>query len=345
MLRRDEDVVPGLLRRMDVPREAVRSELILHVSRGTGQQQFDMALTPSAKRAIDVAHECSSNLQSNYIGSEHLFLGVVLAEDGVSARVLAGFGVSADRVRDLLVEIQTARAREVPESQQRSSTHETDPGRVPPDPARSISQTEFDARAWHVIEAAVGYARSLGAARVEVEHLKMAMMGNDRTERESDPETGLPGDQVDRWRFFTDRARRVTFFAQEEAARLGENYVGTEHLLLGLVRENDNVASRILERLGARLGAIKADIERLVTRGHGNLGYDMRLTPRASRVFDLARDEARLFNKNCIGTEHLLLGLIREGDGLAARVLVGLGADLERTRREVYAMQDGDSRQ
>ncbi len=137
----------------------------------------------------------------------------------------------------------------------------------------------------------------------------------------------------------------MVFFAQEEAARLGENYVGTEHLLLGLVRESDSVAARILDRLGVPLGRIRADIERQVTRGHGSLGQDMQLTPRAKRVIDLAYEEARQLNNNYIGTEHLLLGLIREGDGLAARVLVKLGADLERTRREVYAMQEGESQQ
>src|SRR5437667_541173 len=144
------------------------------------------------------------------------------------------------------------------------------------------------------------------------------------------------------WQRFTERARRVVFFAQEEAARLGENYVGTEHLLLGLVRENDSVAARILDRLGVPLGRIRSDIERQVTRGHGNLGQDMQLTPRAKRVIDLAYEEARQLNNNYIGTEHLLLGLIREGDGLGARVLVKLGADLERTRREIYAMQEGE---
>src|SRR5881628_1491668 len=142
------------------------------------------------------------------------------------------------------------------------------------------------------------------------------------------------------WQRFTERARRVVFFAQEEAGRLGENYVGTEHLLLGLVRENDSVAARILERLGVPLGRIRSDIERQVTRGHGNSGQDMQLTPRAKRVIDLSYEEARQLNNNYIGTEHLLLGLIREGDGLAARVLVKLGADLERTRREVHTMQE-----
>ncbi len=145
------------------------------------------------------------------------------------------------------------------------------------------------------------------------------------------------------WQRFTERARRVVFFAQEEAGRLGENYVSTEHLLLGLVRENDSVAARILDRMGVSLGRIRSEIERQVTRGDGRLGNEMQLTPRAKRVIDLAYDEARNLNNNYIGTEHLLLGLIREGEGLAGRVLQKLGVDLERTRREVMSLQDGET--
>src|SRR5205807_1380276 len=144
------------------------------------------------------------------------------------------------------------------------------------------------------------------------------------------------------WQRFTERARRVVFFAQEESARLGENYVGTEHLLLGLVREDDSVAARILNQLGVPLGRIRAEIERQVTRGHGSLGADMQLTPRAKRVIDLAYEEARRLNNNYIGTEHLLLGLIHEGDGPAGRVLMKLGAELKRTRKVVEAMQEGE---
>jgi len=145
------------------------------------------------------------------------------------------------------------------------------------------------------------------------------------------------------WQRFTERARRVVFFAQEEAGRLGENYVSTEHLLLGLVRENDSVAARILDMMGVSLGRIRSEIERQVTLGDGRPGQDMQLTPRAKRVIDLAYDEARQLSNNYIGTEHLLLGLIREGEGLAGRVLAKLGVELERTREEVRKLQNNDS--
>ena len=142
------------------------------------------------------------------------------------------------------------------------------------------------------------------------------------------------------WQRFTERARKVVFYAQEEAGRLGENYVSTEHLLLGLVRENDSVAARILDRLGVSLGRIRSEIERQVARGDGRLGQDMQLTPRAKRVIDLAYDEARQLKNDYIGTEHLLLGLIREGEGMAGSA-GRAGRDLERTRRGAELRQEG----
>jgi ATP-dependent Clp protease ATP-binding subunit ClpC len=145
------------------------------------------------------------------------------------------------------------------------------------------------------------------------------------------------------WQRFTERARKVVFYAQEEAQKFGEGYVSTEHLLLGLVRESDSVAARVLEKLGVSLNRIRAEVEKQLPRGDARPNQDMTLTPRAKRVIDLAYDEARNLNNNYIGTEHLLLGLIREGDGLAGRVLSKLGVELEKARREVMALQDNET--
>ena len=145
------------------------------------------------------------------------------------------------------------------------------------------------------------------------------------------------------WQRFTERARKVIFYAQEEAQRLGESQVSTEHLLLGLVRESDSVAARILDRLGVSLQRIRNEVDRFAQRGDARPTQEMSLTSRAKRVIDLAYDEARQLNNNYIGTEHLLLGLIREGEGLAARVLHKLGVDLERARREVMNIQEHES--
>ncbi|MBI3945014.1 MAG: hypothetical protein HY321_03785 [Armatimonadetes bacterium] len=143
------------------------------------------------------------------------------------------------------------------------------------------------------------------------------------------------------WQRFTERAKRVVFFAQEEARHLGENYVSPEHLLLGLVRESDSVAARVLERLGAPLSRVREEVERRIVHGEGGTTQDMTLDPRARKVLDLAYDEARQLNNNHIGTEHLLLGVTREGDGLAARILSELGVDLLAVRREVIAYLGG----
>ncbi len=145
------------------------------------------------------------------------------------------------------------------------------------------------------------------------------------------------------WQRFTERARKVVFYAQEEAQKFGEGYVSTEHLLLGLVRESDSVAARVLDKLGVSLGRIRSEVEKQLPRGDARPSQDMTLTPRAKRVIDLAYDEARNLNNNSIGTAHLLLGLIREGDGLAGRVLAKLGVELERARREVMSLQDNDT--
>jgi len=145
------------------------------------------------------------------------------------------------------------------------------------------------------------------------------------------------------WQRFTERARKVVFYAQEEAQKFGEGYVSTEHLLLGLVRESDSVAARVLEKLGVSLNRIRAEVEKQLPRGDARPNQDMTLTPRAKRVIDLAYDEARNLNNNYIGTEHLLLGLIREGDGLAGRVLAKLGVELEKARREVMTLQDNET--
>jgi len=145
------------------------------------------------------------------------------------------------------------------------------------------------------------------------------------------------------WQRFTERARKVVFYAQEEAQKFGEGYVSTEHLLLGLVRESDSVAARVLDKLGVSLGRIRAEVEKQLPRGDARPNQDMTLTPRAKRVIDLAYDEARNLNNNYIGTEHLLLGLIREGDGLAGRVLAKMGVELEKARREVMSLQDNET--
>ncbi len=139
---------------------------------------------------------------------------------------------------------------------------------------------------------------------------------------------------ADRFDKFTERARRVLTLAQEEAHRFNHNYIGTEHILLGLVREGDGVAAKVLSNLGVELNKVRSAVEFIIGRGDRTVLGEIGLTPRAKKVIELAVDEARRLGHSYIGTEHLLLGLVREGEGIAAGVLESLGVNIERVRAE-----------
>ena len=137
---------------------------------------------------------------------------------------------------------------------------------------------------------------------------------------------------------FTDRARRVVVLAQEEARLLNHNYIGTEHILLGLIHEGEGVAAKALESLGISLEAVRAQVEEIIGQGQSAPTGHIPFTPRAKKVLELSLREALQLGHNYIGTEHILLGLIREGEGVAAQVLVGLGAGLDRVRQQVVLL-------
>ena len=140
---------------------------------------------------------------------------------------------------------------------------------------------------------------------------------------------------------FTDRARRVVVLAQEEAKMLNHNYIGTEHILLGLIHEGEGVAAKALESLGISLDAVREQVQDIIGQGQQQPTGHIPFTPRAKKVLELSLREALQLGHNYIGTEHILLGLIREGEGVAAQVLVKLGADLNRVRQQVIQLLSG----
>src|SRR5512143_1370234 len=141
---------------------------------------------------------------------------------------------------------------------------------------------------------------------------------------------------------FTERVRKVMYLAREEAARLQHDYIGTEHLLLGVIREGEGIAATVLNNLGLDLDAIRQAVESMVASTGGTLTIgEIPFTPRAKRVLELSVDEARQLGHNYVGTEHLLLGLIREGEGVAARVLLELGVDRKKVREETLKLLGG----
>ena len=140
---------------------------------------------------------------------------------------------------------------------------------------------------------------------------------------------------------FTDRARRVVVLAQEEARMLNHNYIGTEHLLLGLIHEGEGVAAKALESLNISLEGVRQQVEEIIGRGRPRPPGTSPSRPRAKKVLELSLREALQLGHNYIGTEHILLGLIREGEGVAAQVLQKLGADLNRVRQQVIQLLSG----
>ena len=137
---------------------------------------------------------------------------------------------------------------------------------------------------------------------------------------------------------FTEKAIKVVMLAQEEARRLGHNFVGTEQIMLGLIGEGTGIAAKVLKSMGISLKEARVEVEKIIGRGSGFVAVEIPFTPRAKRVLELALEEARQLGHNYIGTEHLLLGLLREGEGVAARVLENLDADPAKIRSQVIRM-------
>lgn len=314
--------------------------------------------TERARRVLSLAQEEARRLQHNFIGTEHLLLGLVHEGDGVAAKVLSNLGVELGKVREAVESIVGR-------------------GDSPDDSLIGLTP-----RAKKVIELAVDEARRLNHHYIGTEHLLLGIIREgegiaakilqrmnvnldglrtqtmqilSRVEARSTfghqqetqtgsigrfvpfTETNPPGAHTgsrDRFDKFTERARRVLYLAQQEAQRLQNNYIGTEHLLLGLTRLDNGVAVQVLSNLGLEGTQIRSTVESIMGSTQPSTSKEIGLTPQAKKVIELAVDEARYMNHHYIGTEHLLLGLIREGDGIAAEVLRSLGVSLEKVRIE-----------
>ena len=306
--------------------------------------------TEQARKALVLAQEEALHFQHNYIGTEHLLLGLLREGEGIAAKVLGDLGIELHLIRAAIEFIVGHEDRIV------------------------LGEIGLTPRAKKVIDLAIDEAHRLNHQYVGTEHLLLGLvreregiatgilesLGADpqkvrrqtlrilglhdwwhTTDKEQTPQkievsqlkftlgTTLSADQ------FTEQARKVLSLAQEEAQRFQHNYIGTEHLLLGLVCEGDGVAAKVLSNLGVELNKVRSAIEFIIGRGDRIVLGEIGLTPRAKKVIWLARDEAHRLNHQYVGTEHLLLGLMREGEGVGAGVLESLeGVSLEKVRRQ-----------
>jgi ATP-dependent Clp protease ATP-binding subunit ClpA len=319
--------------------------------------------TERARKVLSLAQDEAQRFNHNYIGTEHLLLGLVREGDGVAAKVLSNLGVDLAQVR-ATVELIMGRGDRI-----------------------VLGEIGLTPRAKKVIELAVDEARRLNHHYIGTEHLLLGLVREgegiagrvlemlgvnlekvrtqtiqvlsgvsrqtpaapqaapgepwiQRRLRDGDIDRDRFGTFTDRDRFdrFTERARKVLSLAQDEAQRFNHNYIGTEHLLLGLVSEGDGIAAHVLGNLGVELARVRSAVEFIIGRGDRIVLGEIGLTPRAKKVIDLAVDEARRMDHHYVGTEHLLLGLVREGEGIAAGVLESLGVNLEKVRTQTIAV-------
>ncbi|MGO8673415.1 MAG: Clp protease N-terminal domain-containing protein [Capsulimonadaceae bacterium] len=327
LLHQDGSVAARVLESLGISRDAVRARVEPRDVNAAVPSDRGTRLAPRAKRAIDFAYDEARRLKNSHVGTEHLLLGLIREDvhEGLAGRVLSRLGLRQPRrgagaLGRAGVDLEPA--RQAVSQLQASGAAEASGGAT-----EESAPERSDGGGHYALRKESGRA----ASRVWPPPATPAGYG-------AGPQTG-GGTSL--WHRYTERARRVVFYSQEEAGRFGVNYVSTEHLLLGLVRDDDSVAARVLDGIGASREAIRAEIELQVTRGDGRLGPDVQLSSQAKRALDLAYDEARRLKNNYIGTEHLLLGLIREEQSMAAQVLAKFGVDADRARSDVIRLQAG----
>ncbi|MEO8953019.1 MAG: Clp protease N-terminal domain-containing protein [Ktedonobacteraceae bacterium] len=319
----------------------------------SSRDRFDK-FTERARKVLQYAQEEAQRFQHNYIGTEHLLLGLLRVEDSVAAKVLANLGVEILKARGA-VEFIIGRGDRI-----------------------VLGEIGLTPRAKKVIELAVDEARHMNHRYIGTEHLLLGMVREGegiaagvleslgvrlpkvRTEtirvlgqKPDAPSETLLVEQEDEvvgqkshaftapFDKFTADSRRALAFAQEEAQLLQHNYIGTEHLLLGLLRANQTMAAQILRRLGIDLHKARGAVEFIIGRGDRIVLGEIGLTPRAKKVIALAIDEASNLGHSTIGTEHILLGIVREGEGIAVGVIESMGVNREKVREKTLQQLQG----
>jgi len=292
-----------VLRQLDVDLATIRRDVETTLPRSpeTVVVQGKLPQTPGAMKVIEYALEEARGLDHKYVGTEHLLLGLLREAQGIGAQVLFGRGLTADDVREKVIELNDLRRE-----------------------WGLMSKGD----AWGGGEGKKSGRRSM-ARRLVGNVLKPL-----RTAK-----SPLDLQQPAGGRKYTDRVGKAMTLAHEEAKRLNHEYIGTEHILLGLAREGAGVAATVLKQLQVDLDQLRAEVEKVVRPGPPMVTTgSLPLTPRAKQVLESAAEEARGFNHNYVGTEHLLLGLLHVPEGVAAQVLISMGLTMEAIRGKVLLL-------
>jgi ATP-dependent Clp protease ATP-binding subunit ClpA len=334
-----------------IPRRASRS-LGTETTQGEQRAQFEK-FTERARKALSYAQEEAQRFQHNYIGTEHLLLGLVREGEGVAAQVLMNQGVKLSAVREA-VEFIIGRGDRVVPGEIGLTPRSKKVIELAVEEARLLRHTYIGTE--HILLGlvregegiAAGVLGSLGVGLKSVRDETLRVLAKDKNDATAEVHARTTASSQE-WKSrnnfndyqFTEQVEKVLSYAQEEAFDLQHSNVGTEHLLLGLLREEGDAAAQILKSLGADLTRTRAGIETFVGRGERTTPGEVPLTPLARAQIHLAADEANRLGHITISTEHLLLGLVREGEGIASSVLGSLGVSLEMVRsKTLQFLQD-----
>jgi len=304
LLGTTDSVAIQVLESMGIELQKVRSATEFIVGRSDSSILGEIGLTPRAKKVIELAVDEARQMHHHYIGTEHILLGLIREGEGIAAGVLESLGVTLAKAHH-----HTHIVLEANKQPQAAS----DTGANQPDTAQESSSAN---------SASYSYG----------------LISSEKAESTQNPATPPSSHRRVPYDKFTERARKVFSFAQEEAQRFQHNYIGTEHLLLGLVREQDGIAAHILQNLGVELGKARNAIESIIGRGDRIILGEIGLTPRAKKVIELAVEEAHQLKHPYIGTEHLLLGLVREGGGIAIGALESMDVQVLQVRAETLKL-------
>jgi ATP-dependent Clp protease ATP-binding subunit ClpA len=296
-----------------------------------------------AKRVLALAQDEAIRFNHNYIGTEHLLLGLIREGEGVAARVLDSLGVELSQVR---------RSIEFTIGRGDATTSPSEITLAPPmkqavelaiDEARKLGHSHVGTE--HLLLGIVRQGESVGAKVLgslgvdleKVRHNVIATLGQPHAAPQPAASTARPQETgLGPFERFSDRAKRVLALAQDEAIRFNHNYIGTEHILIGLIREEEGVAARALRTLGVELDKARTALGFIIGRGEAaTTPSEITLSPRTKKVIEFAIDEARKLGQTRVSTEHLLLGLEREGQGIASGILESLGVTMDKVRRTV----------
>ena len=305
-------------------------------------EPFDR-FTERARKVMSLAREEAQRLNHNYIGTEHLLLGLVRDGDGVAAKVLHNLGVELNAVRNAVEFIVgrgdrpiagdfglTPRAKKVIELA-RDEGQRMGHNYVGTEHLLLGLVREGEGIAAGVLESLGVNLEKVRVTTVTMVGVHPSLLSEHAAEATIGPRMASRRPMVaGSFTKFNVHARKALSLAQEEAQHLNHNYIGTEHLLLGLVRQDDSTAAQVLGRMDVTAEAVREAVLRIIGRGDRIVLGDIGLTPRAKKIIELAVDESRRRGAGYIGTEHLLLAAIREGEGIAAGVLASLGVTYER---------------